>query len=404
MSNVLRLVIVDPDDASRDALKSSLLSIESVWLEAECSRYSFFTDVVEQTNPDIAFIALDSDPEKALDLVVKLHETAPDCGILVASSSTDGNLILRAMRAEVKEFLPQPLKFEDLVAALDRVKRQRFDGSDPQSRGSSVVAVAGATGGVGATSLAVNLGCWLATDPANTVVLVDLDLCLGDADVYLDVIPDYTLADVSQDITRLDFTLLKRSLMKHDSGLYLLPRPIQLEDIELIKPDDVSRVIGLLKATFTHVIIDTSKSYSALDMVALSMANDVLLTTQLDLPCLRNIVRLMMSFGEINGLKDKIKVVVNRVGRDASQISLKKAEESIGAEIFWQLPNDYRVMIEVQNNGVPLIEHAPKAAITQQIAELGIALFGRGSRSGDEDSKESAGRGWRNLWPAKAKE
>src|SRR4029077_7905416 len=113
----------------------------------------------------------------------------------------------------------------------------------------------------GATSLAVNLGCIFAADPNNTVALLDIDLCLGDADVFLDAIPDYTLVDVAQNVTRLDFALLKRSLSKHSSGLYLLPRPVQLEDVALVTPDDLRRVIGLLKATFTHVILDLSKSY-----------------------------------------------------------------------------------------------------------------------------------------------
>ena len=115
----------------------------------------------------------------------------------------------------------------------------------------------------------------------------------------------------------------------------------------------------MLKATFTHVILDLSKSYSPVDMVAIEAANHVLLVTQLDLPCLRNVVRLMMSFSAMEAVKDKVKIVVNRVGLD-NQISLKKAKETMGREIFWQLPNDYRVMVEVRNNGVPLIEQAPK--------------------------------------------
>ena len=143
----------------------------------------------------------------------------------------------------------------------------------------------------------------------------------------------------------------------------------------LVTPDDLHRVIGLLKATFTHVMLDLSKSYNALDMVALEQANHVLLVTQLDLPCLRNVVRLMMSFGEMETVKDKIKILVNRVGLD-NQISLKKAKDTIGREIFWQLPNDYRTMVEVRNNGVPLIEQAPKAAITQSIIALAQALGG----------------------------
>src|SRR6185436_7005764 len=97
--------------------------------------------------------------------------------------------------------------------------------------------------------------------PKKSAALIDLDLCLGDADVFLDAIPDFTLVDVAQNVSRLDFSLLKRSLTKHSSGLYLLPRPVQMEDMALITPDDLQRVIGLMKATFSHLVIDLSKGY-----------------------------------------------------------------------------------------------------------------------------------------------
>ncbi len=403
MSNVLRLAIVDPSDRARDALKTTLLGMDTVWLEAECSRYEFFADVVGQTHPDVGIVALDANPERGLQLVNQLHDSVPDCSIIVISSSTDGNLILRAMRAGVKEFLPQPVKIEDLVAALDRIANLRFGRGENKSRGCNVIAVAGATGGVGTTSVAVNLGCVLAADERNSVALVDIDLTLGDADVFLDAIPDYTLVDVAQNVTRLDFTLLKRSLTKHSSGLYLLPRPVQLEDVQLITPDDLRRVLGLLKATFTHLIVDLSKSYSAVDMVALEAANHILLVTQLDLPCLRNVVRLMMSFGQMEAIKDKIKIVVNRVGLD-NKIGMKKAEETIGREIFAQLPNDYRVMVEVRNNGVPLIEQAPKAPITLAMMQLAESLGAPKKAAEETDEAKAGNKGrWLNLWPAKPK-
>ncbi len=310
------------------------------------------------------------------------------------------------MRAGAKEFLPKPLKIEDLVGALGRLSERQFGKGEGKVRGCQVISVAGATGGVGTTSVAVNLGCVLAADQKHSVCLVDLDLSLGDADVFLDTIPDYTLVDVAQNVTRLDFTLLKRSLTKHSSGLFLLPRPVQLEDAAQVTPEDLQRMIGLLKATFTHLILDLSKGYNALDMVALETATDVLLITQLDLPCLRNVVRLMMSFGEIEGLKDKVKIVINRVGLDAAQISSKKAQETIGREIFWELPNDYRTMSEVRNNGIPLIEQAPKAAITQSIVELAAHFtVGDGTKDSSEADESSGKRDktplWRNLFSGK---
>src|SRR3954447_20972731 len=400
MPNVLRIAVVDPKDSTRESLKSMLLGLDTVWLEAECSRYEFFGDVVGQTNPDVGFVALDSNPDKALELVESLAKTAPTCDLLVTSSSTDGNLILRTMRAGAKEFLTQPLKPEDLAAALQRVARQRGASTGGSTRGCSIIAITGATGGVGCTSLAVNLGCSLAADRQNSVVLLDLDLCLGDADVFLDTIPEYTISDVAQNISRLDLTLLKRSLTKHDTGLYLLPRPVQLEDARNITPDELSRVLALLKASFTHVIIDTSKGFTKLDMHALAEADQVLLVTQLDLPCLRNVVRLMMSFKEMGKLDERVKIIVNRVGYDSGQISLKKAKETIGREIFWQVPNEYRVMVEVRNNGVPLIQQAPKAAITQSFNQLAVAISGKSEAEGADGSGKKAG--WRNLWSARA--
>ena len=398
MGNVLRLAIVDPDDTSREALKNLLLGMDTVWLEAECSKYEYFTDVVDQSNPDVGVVTIDDDPDKAIRLIEQLRDSS-DCSVIVISSSNDGSLILQAMRAGAKEFLTQPLAVDELIGAFDRISDQRAGTGNAKNRGCSCIGIAGASGGVGSTSLAVNLGCALAADEANSVALIDLDMSLGDADVFLDTIPDYTIADVAQNVARMDFALLKKSMTKHSSGLYLLPRPVQLQDAPLVTPDDFRRVLGLLKASFTHVLLDLSKAYTMLDMAALEEVNTVLLVTQLDLPCLRNVVRLMVSFDEVDGLKDKTKIIVNRVGLDTGQIGLKKAQETIGREIFWQIPNDYRTMVEVRNNGVPLLEQFPKAAITQAVSSLAGAMSGDGPPD-DEVDKAAAG-GWLNFWKNK---
>src|SRR6185436_5240936 len=123
MKTVVRLALVDPHDTTRSALKSLMLGIDTVWLEAECSRYDFFFDVVTQTQPDIALVALDSDHNKALALVAKITQELPSCNVLVISSSTEGSLILQAMRNGAKEFLNLPLKLEDFLAALDRIRQ-----------------------------------------------------------------------------------------------------------------------------------------------------------------------------------------------------------------------------------------------------------------------------------------
>ncbi len=109
----------------------------------------------------------------------------------------------------------------------------------------------------------------------------------------------------------------------------------------------------------------------------------------------------MMSFEEIEGLHSKIEIVVNRAGLDAGQISLKKAKETLGREIFALLPNDYRTMVEVRNNGVPLIVQAPKAAITLAIRELSTKLVGETAEpeGGDEAGVKGGESKWKKFWP-----
>jgi len=386
MSNVLRLAIVDPNDGSREQIKSLMLGMDLVWLEAECSRYEFFGDVLDQTSPDAAMVVLDSDPEPGLALVERLRQST-NAAILVVASTSDGSLILRSMRAGAKEFLTQPVSSEELVAALERIAKAQIGGSNGKVRGCTTIAVAGSSGGVGTTSLAVNVGCSLAADESNSVALVDLDMAVGDADVFLDAIPDYTLVDVAENVTRLDFSLLKKSMTKHSSGLYLLPRPVNLQDVPLVAPEDFGRVVGLLKASFSHLIFDCSKAYSDVDMVAMKEAQHLMLVTQLDLPGLRNVVRLLMSFDQIEGLREKTKVVINRFGLGNDHIGIKKAQETINSEIFATVPNDYRSMAEARNNGVPLSVQAPKAPITKAVANLASAI----NRDASEELAEGEG-------------
>lgn len=371
MKSVLRLATVDPDERSRNSLKSMLLGVDTVWLEAECSRYEFFMDVARQTQPDIALINVDSNHAKGLQLVGEVSRALPNCAVLVVSSSQEGSLILQAMRNGAREFLNLPIQLDDFVAALDRI-RAAMGGPTGEGAGrvGQIVTLAGVGGGVGSTALVVNMAASLAQDPGNSPVIIDLDLTLGDADVWLDIIPEYTIRDVAENISRLDYGLLKRSLTRHDCGAYLLPRPVELENADSIKPDDLRRILALLKATFSHLIVDVSKSFGRLDLSVMEVSDKILLVTQLDLSCLRNVVRIMQFLDHFPGVKDKVEIVVNRMGLEDSDISLNKALETIGRSVFWQLPNDYATMVGARNNGVPLCQFAPKARLTRSINDM----------------------------------
>jgi len=392
MSDAIRLSICDPNEKTRENLKKHLVGIERAWLEADCSRYEFFIEIVSQTTPDVVVIDIDSDEDKAIQLIGTVKTAFPSCGIVAVSNRSDGQLILKAMRNGAGEFVTTPLQVEELISALNRVTNN--SAGVPRNKSGYVVSIAGASGGVGSTTVAVNLACMLAASPQNSVVLVDLDLALGDADVFLDAMPDYTILDVATSISRLDLTMLRRSLTKHELGTYLLPRPYNIEDIDQITTEDFKKVMNLLKASFTHMVIDLSKSFRQLDTLAMEMSDHVLLLTQLDLPCLRNVVRILSSLDRQETVEDKLRVVVNRVGIEKNQISFSSAEETINREIFWKIPNNYGVVAESRNNGVPLIKHAPKAAVTLSLAELAQKLCSTSAELTDESDEKKEKRGW----------
>jgi pilus assembly protein CpaE len=375
MKSVLRLATVDPDERNRNALKTMLLGVDTVWLEAECSRYEFFMDVARQTLPDMALINLDSNPARGLQLVSEITRANINCAVMVVSSSQEGSLILQAMRNGAREYLNLPIQLDDFVAALDRIRISLGGAAgDGTARGGQIITVVGVSGGVGGTAIAVNTAAILAEDPRNSPVIIDLDLTLGDADVWLDIIPEHSIRDIAENIARLDYGLLKRSLTRHDSGVYLLPRPVELENHEVVRPDDLRRILALLKATFSHLIIDAGKSFARLDVAVMEVSDRVLLVTQLDLSCLRNVIRILQFLDHYPSIRGKVEIVVNRVGLEDCDISLNKALDAIGRSVFWQLPNDYAVMAGSRNNGVPLCQFAPRAKLTRSLQDMVLKL------------------------------
>ena len=398
-----RVAIVDPTESTRESLRTLLLGVDFVWLEAECARYEYFFDVIATSLPDLAIVALDADKQKALQMIGMLASEHPNLPILTISH--DHQALLQSLQKGAKYFLTHPVALEDMLAALRRALGEQGSNIEiapgVQSRtsnNSSIVAVLGSRGGVGTTTLAVNLGATLASDPQNAAALIDLDLTLGDADIALEVngVENISIADLARNIERLDMNFLRRALARHEqTGLSILRHPLEIAEAGIILEGHVERVLNLLKISYTHLILDLSKSLLPTDLMALRMSDQILLVAQLELASLRNVVRLIHCLGAEENLVDKVRVVINRQGADTVEegISLKKAEEVIGKPIFWQVPNDPKSVIGARVSGHPLIQHAPKSRVQQSILGLSQALFGK-TAAGSEVRQSKGGWGF----------
>lgn len=370
MKELTRILVIDPNRESRDALRRVLATIEGFWVAEVLEIYQGAATRVIELAPELTIIHLDPDPQQALDLIATVTRTDPKAVVLPASRATDSSLILRAVRAGAREFLTLPAQRNELLEIADRLL-----GSREQSRASSstvrrVVAVTGAAGGVGATSVAVNLATSFAAASDSETLLVDLDMVFGSVDAALDIVTDHTLFTVLQSFERLDATLLRRSMTRHASGLYVLPRPQAIEEIARVDPETLLRLLGLLKGTFGTVVADTSKGLQTSDFAAYETADVILVVAQLELTCLRNTARLLDLFRQCDGLADRVKLVINRAGSSDNEISQAKAEETLRMPISWQIPNATKVFQAARIQGVPIADVAKGSRPHQVFLEI----------------------------------
>jgi pilus assembly protein CpaE len=371
--DAIRVVLIDPLDESREKLQRLLQGLDSIWLAEVCKSYVGADKAVADQAPDLVVINLDADHDAALALLGEMTRANLGLPILPASRDRAGDVILRAVRAGARELLTLPADPEELLSGIGRLIHPPENGQSGRMGGRLIV-FAGASGGVGCTSLAVNISSTMAKDSGRSVALADFDLLIGSVDALLDIVPDYTLLDVSTNAERLDLSLLKRSMTRHSSGLYVLPRPVAMEDSARIEPESIRRTLTLLKAAYSTVVIDTSKALHASDFLAYEMADLIILVIQMELACLRNTARLLQLLRQIDGMTDRIRVVLNRDGFRECQIKSKKAEETLSLPITWTVPDSYREFAVSRSRGVPIHAAFPRAPVQKAIDRISRAI------------------------------
>ena len=326
---------------------------------------------------DILIFELGPDTKKEFQTIQSLLDMDAVDEVFLTSEQTDPALLLQAMRAGAKEFFTQPLKKAEVRNALVRYKKKRESShhKEPTKLG-QIIDVIGSKGGVGTTTIAVNLAVSLAdqkNDPS--VALVDMNMLFGEIPIFLAFKPNYHWGEIVKNVARLDATFLTNILSKHSSGVHVLPSPGSLNGHLGATPDIIEHLLGLMQKMFDFVVIDGGQSFNETTLKIIEMSNNVLLISLLSLPCLSNTAKLLYSFSSLGHLpKEDVKVVINRFIQD-SEISLKDAEDSIRKEIFWTVPNDYTTTMSAINQGKALLQIASKAIITENVKGLADLLI-----------------------------
>ena len=299
--------------------------------------------------------------------------------IFVTSHRTDPELIIRAFRAGAKEFFSQPLKKDEVRAALEKYRDEKLKSTFSRRKG-KIIDLLGSKGGVGTTTVAVNLStCLVGLDSKPSVALLDINPPLGEVPIFLDMKFSFDWGVLIKNINRADSAFLKRFLGKHSSGIYVLSSATTLDGV-IPTGDVLERLFDLLQTTFDYVVIDSGKHLNTTTLNILKNSDRVFIVSVLDLLCLSNTRRLLKIFHDLRfPRKEKIEIIINRFQKE-SLITLEEAEKSLDRKISWLLPNDYQKTSSAINLGKPLSLMDPKAVLSQNFKELASYLSGKAEK------------------------
>jgi len=335
--------------------------------------------------PDALLVDVRRD-RSALAMIGAIKRRYPSMGIAIVAKSLDPELMLESMRAGVSEAISEPLTTTAIQAAIGRVVVHQA--VPVQSR---VYAVIGAKGGVGATTIAVNLAAALArllTD----ALLLDLNFAAGDAAVFLGVEPRFTIAEALENTHRLDEAFLRSLVVRSRAGLDLLGSSPRIAPGS-IDPNRMRSLLEFVTRYYHAVVLDVPRMDSQI-LESLEQATNVLVVVNHELPTLRSAHRLVAMLKKRYG--DRVGVVVNRSDRTA-EIGLEDIEKTVGVKIHHVFPNDYRAAVAAINKGQPLAE-STQGRLAESYTAFAEELTGVTSEGG---SQEQSGGGFFGLFGSK---
>lgn len=364
----------------KNALSGLLMERSDIVLETEIGSLKALDPTFKERlgRATLLFVDLDiEDQDELLPLRQIMADSQGRLSVIATSREVTALGVRELIRQGVDDFVPQPLDQQSLLDAIDVAKRKARQNRGGAS-GGQVVTVARAKGGMGATTLAVNLALSLiepiGKEEPKRVCFLDLDLQFGDAALYLDLDPRSDLLDIVQKPTRLDTALLLSAMTEHESGMEVLQSPIEAMPLDALRNETIGRMIDLAQQEFDYVVIDLPLALATWHEMVLDMTDKLYLVTQLNVPAIRQTKRL------IDILKDEglyslpVSIVLNRyVKRFNEHTRIRQCTKALEHTIDHYLPEDERTVLEAINRGVPLTEVSRRARICRIIRDMALA-------------------------------
>lgn len=303
-----------------------------------------------------------------LQFARRARHDAPNAALILVSTHESLEATREAVRLGARAVVVLGMDDRDLLSTFEQLRREVHE----TVATGTVVSFMGAKGGMGTTSIALNVASALAKDSRNRVLLMDFALFIGEVGVYLDMATPYTLGEYVRDIGRLTDDWIDERIPRHRTGFFVLSQPPEVNEIAAIEAHQIVAAVAASKRFFTHIILDAGAGISEASLGGINTSDMGIIITTQELPAIVSTGRRVNLLTQLHGDRTRIRVVVNRF--QSKGATKARIEQYAGHGVSATVCNDYASMSRCIETGQLLLELAPDAEITTDISKL-IRLF-----------------------------
>jgi pilus assembly protein CpaE len=368
-----KVVVLTADDGFEESVRSTFSASAQIGLEVIKADPASGVDKIAFDGASVVVVDVDSGDESALQALERMMKRIGDRPPVVAITQVFDEIVTRRlMQMRVADFLVKPVAPVDLVRTCARVAKAPGAAGTTEAQ---IFTFLPAVGGAGVTTLAIQAAMLLMNSSPRgktATCLVDLDFQHGACVDYLDIEPRLNLGEIEPRPERLDRQLLEVMLSSHSSGLSVIAAPNRPAEMRSFDPDVVTRLLDLVSSHFDYVVFDMPRTWFSWTDSVLLGSNKLFIVSETTVPGLRQAKQLVEAIKERLGDGPKPQVIINRFVQKLLSSGLRKAdiEQAIGDAFLGCVPNDYALVREAIDRGVPLEEVRKGNKITAQIKQF----------------------------------
>lgn len=374
----ITVLIVDDADDTRENIRRLLNLSVGVEVVGEAANGEDAVKKAGELLPNVVLMDINMPGMDGITATEQICQAHPGTVVIVISVQGEMEYLRKSMIAGAKDYLVKPFGADELVDCIQNTWNREMNrrvvqiGSSPAARFTStsgkIISVYSTKGGVGKTTVAVNLATSIVAERKANTCLVDLDLTFGDTCVLLSLVPRRTISDLVQE-QALDKDTVQSYLINHPCGLKVLPAPIRPEYSEYVTADHVGKILTLLKEMFDYVIVDCPASFQETVLTALDLSDRIVMIGAMDMPTLKNVKLGLEVMGRLGYPSNKIFLMVNKASYEFG-IRFKDLEPALGRNIEYYLQADDTAVMTAANRGIPFVLEQSAAKLAKRISDL----------------------------------